>query len=151
VGEPWFPADEKEDVERTIKYFKNDGIDLRFNNVGFKTKYYCSQGGMGNLEKRIPHSVEAVQSLLMDYPEYGKLKTRKNGIHEFELKNVPAFSVTPADEPEILPKINPEEFAKLYGMLNNFVIPFKEGRSSRHGFEKHRAMLICNRRARFGG
>lgn len=40
----------REDVERTIKYFMRDGIVLRFNNVGYKTKFYKG-GGIGFIKR----------------------------------------------------------------------------------------------------
>jgi hypothetical protein len=44
---------QKEDVERSIKYFINDKIMLRFNRVGFVTKYYGKEGGLGTYEDRL--------------------------------------------------------------------------------------------------
>ena len=45
---------DKEDVERTIQYYLKDGIVLRFNRVGFKTKYFANDGGrLGPLKSRL--------------------------------------------------------------------------------------------------
>jgi len=79
-------ADEKEDTYRTIKYFIQDGIVIRFNKVGFQTKYYGKSGGMGNKTKRLKPSVDASNKLKELYPEYGNVFIRKNGIGEFKLK-----------------------------------------------------------------
>lgn len=75
----------KEDVERSILYFKKDGKVLRFNKVGFQTKYYGKVGGLGTLKERLPTIISNTDKLCEVYPEYGKRKIRKNGIHEFVL------------------------------------------------------------------
>jgi hypothetical protein len=79
----------KEDVERTILYFKEDGILVRFNRIGFKTKYYGTEGGLGTFEARIGPSKEASKLLQGAYGEYGELKERGNGMTEFKLKRLP--------------------------------------------------------------
>jgi hypothetical protein len=81
---------QKEDVERTLKYFINDGIVLRFNKIGFETKYYGKEGGLGRFEDRIKPMMEASKRLKKQYPEYGEIKVRGNGMTEFVLKKVPA-------------------------------------------------------------
>jgi hypothetical protein len=78
----------KEDVERSIRYFKKDGKVLRFNKVGFKTKYYGSVGGLGTLKQRLPTIISIVDNLVNAYPEYGYRKIRKSGIHEFVLRRL---------------------------------------------------------------
>lgn len=81
---------QKEDVERTLKYFLHDGIVLRFNKVGFITKYYGKEGGLGRFEDRIKPMMEASKRLKKQYGEYGDIKVRKNGMSEFVLKKIPA-------------------------------------------------------------
>jgi hypothetical protein len=78
----------KEDVERTIKYFIQDGIVLRFNKVGFKTKYYGSVGGLGSLKERLKPIFEEAHILKKEYPKYGNIFTRKTGITEFRLRKI---------------------------------------------------------------
>jgi len=78
----------KEDVERSIRYFKKDGKVIRFNKIGFKTKYYGSVGGLGTLKERLPTIISNVNLLVHAYPEYGYRKVRKNGIHEFVLRRL---------------------------------------------------------------
>jgi len=76
----------KEDVERTILYYKKDGKVLRFNQVGFKTKYYGTDGGgMGTHQHRQENMRIASYELQDKYPEYGKVMVRKNGKYEFTL------------------------------------------------------------------
>jgi len=77
---------QKEDVERTIKYFKNDGIVLRYNKIGFETKYYGKDGGLGTFEARLKPMKEASEKLKKKYPEYGEIKIKKTGMTEFRLK-----------------------------------------------------------------
>jgi hypothetical protein len=81
---------QKEDVERTIKYFIKDGKVLRFNRVGYKTKYCGNDGGgLGKLKDRILQMKDACILLENTYGKYGKTKVRKNGMYEFVLnKNI---------------------------------------------------------------
>lgn len=81
---------QKEDVERTLKYFINDGIVLRFNKIGFETKYYGKEGGLGRFEDRIKPMMEASKKLKNQYPNYGEIKVRGNGMAEFVLKKMPS-------------------------------------------------------------
>lgn len=81
---------QKEDVERTLKYFIHDGIVLRFNKVGFVTKYYGKEGGLGRFEDRIKPMTDASNKLKKQYSEYGDIKKRGNGMVEFVLKKIPA-------------------------------------------------------------
>jgi hypothetical protein len=81
---------QKEDVERTLKYFLHDGIVLRFNKIGFITKYYGKEGGLGRFEDRIKPMLEASKKLKAKYPDYGEIKVRGNGMAEFVLKKIPS-------------------------------------------------------------
>jgi hypothetical protein len=85
---------QKEDVERTLKYFIHDGIVLRFNKVGFVTKYYGKEGGLGRFEDRIKPMTDASNKLKKQYSEYGDIKKRGNGMVEFVLKKVPGNAIT---------------------------------------------------------
>lgn len=82
----------KEDVERSILYFINDGIVLRFNKIGFVTKYYGKSGGMGRFEERIIPMKEASERLNKKFSDYGHIKLRSNGMTEFVLKKIKAFN-----------------------------------------------------------
>jgi hypothetical protein len=81
---------QKEDVERTLKYFINDGIVLRFNKIGFTTKYYGKEGGLGKFDERLKPMKEACKKLEQKYSDYGHTKIRSNGMAEFILKKIPA-------------------------------------------------------------
>ena len=81
---------QKEDVERTLKYFINDGIVLRFNKIGFITKYYGKSGGLGTFDDRLKPMLEASKKLLAKYGEYGSMSTKKTGMTEFRLRKIPS-------------------------------------------------------------
>ena len=96
---------QKEDVERTLKYFINDGIVLRFNRIGFVTKYYNPNGsGLGTFEQRLKPMLEASQKLLKTYPEYGSISTKKTGMTEFKLRKIPARVGEPSNNKNITKK-----------------------------------------------
>lgn len=88
---------QKEDVERTLKYFIHDGIVLRFNKIGFVTKYYGKEGGLGRFEDRLKPMMEASKELKQKYGEYGEIKVRGNGMYEFVLKKIPSTIHTDDD------------------------------------------------------
>ena len=94
--------DQKDDVERTIKYYIEDGIVLRFNKIGFITKYYGNEGGMGKFEDRIQHAKGSSKRLKEKYPEYGDIKIRKNGMYEFSLRKNPHKKTDDVDDGIVL-------------------------------------------------
>jgi len=142
----------KEDVERTLRYFIKDGIVLRFNRVGFKTKYYGNDGGgLGTLKSRLEKSSEEVQKLAIHFKDYGKIKVRKNGVWEFDLKKLKAPLEKPTLEIKVLPPISPMEFTHLYCLLENITIEIKHGKSGRRGFPKHRATIFGITKGRYNG
>ena len=77
---------DREDVERTIKYFINDGIVLRFNKVGYKTKFF-NTGGLGTLKQRYDTITQEVMLLNEKYGEYGKVRQKKDYL-DFQLKPI---------------------------------------------------------------
>jgi hypothetical protein len=83
---------QKEDVERTLRYFDHDRIVLRFDKVGFETKYYGKEGGLGTFEARLKPMEEATKKLLEKYPDYGSMIKKKTGMTEFKFKKIPAFT-----------------------------------------------------------
>jgi len=149
-----YSLEQKEDVLRGLQYFIHDGIMLRNNKVGFKTKYYGNDGGgLGTLKNRIEPSKVAAEWLAANYAEYGKLKVRKNGIWEFELKKIKARQkeekITPAIK--VFEKVDEKEFEILLELLGNHKISFKDGKSGRLGFGKHRAETYGMIRQRYSG
>lgn len=85
---------QKEDVERSILYFLSDGVMLRFNKIGFVTKYYGKNGGLGRFEDRLVPMREASEKLYKKFGDYGNIKTRSNGMTEFVLKKIKPFNKT---------------------------------------------------------
>lgn len=79
--------EEKEDVERTILYYKRDNKVLRFNRIAPLTKYYKQSGGMqARGVDRIETSKQSCMYLIDKYPDYCKLYTgKKSGIWEIKL------------------------------------------------------------------
>lgn len=112
--------DEKEDAFRTLLYFILDGIVVRFNTIGFKTKFYNTIGGMGTVKQRINNSIEACQILLQHFSEYGKISVRKSGINEFNMKKVKSFN--PDRSVTLLPKIDDKLIDSLYYELQQITI-----------------------------
>lgn len=78
----------KEDVERSIRYFIEDGIVLRFNKIAPKTKYYNVSGGLGTKKERLEEMAIESNKLATVFPQYGKVKIRKSGLTEFKLKKL---------------------------------------------------------------
>lgn len=78
-------TDDKEDFERSIKCFINDKKVIRFNFISFKTKYYKEPGGLQ--ETRTLETIQKGAEYIVDkYPDFAKIKIKKNGIYEIVLK-----------------------------------------------------------------
>ena len=76
---------EKDDYERTIKFFQRDGAVVRLNFVAAKTSVYKTPGGlqMGN---RLKKEQRTVKGLMKKYPGWIKLNpTRKSKMPEIRL------------------------------------------------------------------
>lgn len=70
--------DDKEDYERSIKYYLKDGGLLRFNNVAFKTKCYKEPGGMQYDNLRTKERILASATKLVEtYPNLCTLNLKK--------------------------------------------------------------------------
>jgi hypothetical protein len=141
--------DEKEDVCRTLLYFINDGVVLRFNKIGFKTTYYANVGGMGKKKNRLDAGKIACQ-ILQHFAEYGKVSLRKSGIHEFKLKKIKSFnsdrSVT------LLPKIDNILIDNLYNELQKITVKQLGKSNVRLNFKaKDRSVVFGTSRGRFNG
>lgn len=81
--------DEKEDVERTLQYYLQDGGVLRLNNFAVKTSYYRNPGGMqSNGKDRKEEAIKSAKYLAEKYPELTTLDTsKKSGYAEVRLKD----------------------------------------------------------------
>ena len=131
--------DQKEDVERSIQHFIHDGVVLRYNQVGFKTKFFSVGGYGGKTERLIPNQL-AVSQLMALYPEYGKFKERKDGRHEFVLKPIKQRESIAELTKIVVHQTYPASvFEPLYKRLNELTISLKNKNTSRRGFGAHRA------------
>ena len=79
---------QKEDIERSILYWLKDNITIRFNKVGFQTKYYGTTGGLGTFKERIQSGLNACKKLNELYSSLGRMIERKNGMMEFRLRKI---------------------------------------------------------------
>lgn len=140
---------DREDVERSLKYFIHDGIVLRFNRVGYKTKFFAV-GGHGTLPQRIEAITSEVQILNKKYPLHGSIRQKKE-YPDFRLKAVPARPKYKKEPIQLLSEVEATQFAKLYELLKTHTIKLNNGRSSRLDFGKHRAEQYGITRARFQG
>jgi len=142
----------KEDVERTIKYWKKDGTVIRFNQIGFKTKYYGSDGGgLGKFNDRLEMMKQNTIAINTAYPDMTKIKIRKNEMYEIVFKPLKKI-ITKGKEPiVIMPKVDETLFAKLLDLLKNHCVKLCDKRSSRLGFGKHRCEQYGYVKARFTG
>ena len=129
---------EKDDVERTLKYFIKDKIVMRYNSIGFKTKYFGTDGGgLGNKKTRKPRAEEVCKLLLQTYEKYGKITSRKDGYNEFKLKKTPH---TPYDS-KVTKLEKMEDVGDLLECLNKKTIPTASSRP-RRGCSKHTAVCM---------
>ena len=79
--------DDKEDYERSIKYFLKDGGLLRFNNITCYTKCYKEPGGM-QVERTHKRIHDSAVYLTKQYPKLCTLNTsKKSGYTEVRLRD----------------------------------------------------------------
>ncbi len=140
--------DNKEDVERSILYYLKDGNMLRFDKIGFKTKYYGT-GGLGSLKERLEPMKKYSEILNKEYPSLTKIKIRKNGLYEIVLKE-PKKTNNVIQLPEI--DAGSDCVSELYYLLSNTTIPSNDaGRGRSKTFGRHRSMTLGYVTARFSG
>jgi hypothetical protein len=133
----------KEDVERSILYWLKDKKVLRFNKIGFKTKYY-GVGGLGGLKERIPLMKKYTEILNNKYPTFTKIKIRKNGLYEIVFKKQKDISI-PSLPCEKLKPLEPsrDDLLDIYNMLENITIPLQSNKVGRaRTFGIHRSMTL---------
>ena len=79
--------DDKEDVERSIKYYLRDGIILRFEDLSVKSKYYKEPGGMQITRTKL-RIEQSAKYLVEKYPNLCSLKmSKKHKTFEVKLKD----------------------------------------------------------------
>ena len=82
-------VEEKDDFERTMLYYLQDGKVVRYNNITFKTKFYNKKGGKGEegLDRKA-ESLVAANHLVELFPNLCRLYTRKkSGYSEVKLRD----------------------------------------------------------------
>lgn len=142
----------KEDVERTIKYWKKDGVVIRFNQIGFKTKYYGTDGGgLGKFNDRLEMMKQNTIAINAAYPDITKIKIRKTGMYEIVFKPLKKIIKNIKEPILVLPKVDESLFTELFNLLQKSSVAFRDKRSSRLGFGKHRCEQYGYVRARFSG
>jgi hypothetical protein len=76
----------KDDVEMSLLYYERDGIVVRFNKVGFKTKMYGNDGGgLGKFKDRLEIMERLARAIHQKYPTVTRIKVRRNGMTEIVL------------------------------------------------------------------
>lgn len=144
----------KDDVERSILYWLKDGKTLRFNKIGFKTKYY-GVGGLGGLKERLEPMKTGAIAIHEKYPDLTRIKIRKNGLYEIVFKKTKTKSKTISQnesiEKPIQFTIDPsrDDIQEVYSLLENITVPCNDGKLGRaRTFGRHRAMTLGMIRAR---
>jgi hypothetical protein len=83
---------EKEDYQRTIQFWEQDGVVVRMNFIAPKTAYYKEPGGMQEGD-RVAKQKKTVKAMLKRWPKYIRENpSRKSGFPEIRLvepKEVP--------------------------------------------------------------
>lgn len=136
----------KEDVERTLIFYLKDKKILRYNRIGFKTKYYGTDGGgLGKFNERLEFMKQNTLSIHNAYPNLTKIKIRKNGMYEIILNEKKSkTSIT------VLPNINPpiflqefKESDKFLEIIKKTIVPKHSNRSGRaKSFGEHRSAVF---------
>ena len=78
---------DKEDYERSIKYYLKDGGIIRYNNISCNTRCYKEPGGIQTDRKKENSRINAMK-LIKHYPEMVSINTsRKSGFVEIRLRD----------------------------------------------------------------
>jgi hypothetical protein len=79
--------DDKEDFERSIRFYLRDGEVVRFDELTFATRYYGEPGGMQLY--RTPQTIEAgARQLVANYPDLASYRVTRQGRPEVKLRRV---------------------------------------------------------------
>jgi hypothetical protein len=77
---------EKEDYQRTLQFFLEDGAVVRFSNVAPKTAYYKEAGGLQEQGDRVEKQEAAVAWMMKEWPSWIRRNpARKSGFPEIRL------------------------------------------------------------------
>jgi hypothetical protein len=135
----------KEDVERTLLFYLKDKKILRYNMIGFKTKYYGTDGGgLGRFKERLERMKHNALSIHNVYPNLTKIKIRKNCMHEIvfhEKKVTPVKHTKPITTPIFLPDFT--ECDKFLEIVKRTIVPKHTNKSGRaRSFGDHRSAVF---------
>jgi hypothetical protein len=140
----------KEDVERTLLFYLKDNKILRYNQIGFKTKYYGTDGGgLGKFKDRLELMKQNTLSIHDAYPSLTKIKIRKNGMYEIILKEShahrnnekKAISIQEINSPIFLQEFT--ESDKFLEIMKRTIVPKHSNRSGRaKSFGEHRSAVF---------
>ena len=79
--------DDKEDFERTIKYYIQDGGLIRYCNISVVSSYYREKGGMQETRTN-ERILKSAEKLVETYPNLCSLYLgKKNGFAEIKLRD----------------------------------------------------------------
>lgn len=87
-------VDEKDDIERSIRFAIRDGGVLRINWASFSTSYYTEEGGM-QLYRTDESITEGALRLAAMYPQFVRLRRRSNHRGTAEVDLVRGYAVCP--------------------------------------------------------
>jgi len=136
-------GDNQEDKERTLRYWKRDGIICRLNYVTILTRNY-GPGGM-DTPTRKAETQEATQKLVEEFPGLVKqIHKAKHGIYDIKFKRITPYRTLPPEQAntriDVLPLVEGYEEARatLLRELQKIRIPTlgrptKPYRRVRHG------------------
>ena len=78
---------EKDDYQRSIQFWEQDGAVVRLNFISPKTAYYKEPGGMQQDGKRLGRQRKTVKDMLKKWPQYVKMNPRrKSGFPEIRIR-----------------------------------------------------------------
>jgi hypothetical protein len=110
-------GDNQEDKERTLRYWKKDGVVIRFNSITITTAYYAP-GGMDSPTRKA-ETAEYTQKLVDEFPDLlSRIYKEKHGIYDLRFKKVGCCRMDVENTTcETLPLRNPEKVAEIGGRL----------------------------------
>jgi hypothetical protein len=152
---------EKEDCERTLRYFIKDGCVIRYGQVGVKTKQFAV-GGLGTLKARLDDTKTDADRIFEHFGfAYCSVRKSKKETTEIKLRSIPAR--TSVDTVKLLCPMAPDSFDSLFGMLSKVSLKVvktviaEPGSSrkcsvyARRGFPPHRTACLGLVKQRIGG
>ena len=97
-------VENKEDYERSIRYFDKYGGNIRFDNITLKTNYYQGHGGLNNPQRWYDADLCA-KKLTTIYPQYCKINYSSKRIDKYTKKPYTEITLI---QPKPQPKPQPQ-------------------------------------------